>query len=307
MSLVHTPCPLCDGSAFALVHPGTIADLDSEAVPYFSSGRERVGYFNIVRCDQCSLVQMRPRDDDATLGRTYSALADSSYDAEDAQRARTALSHLGFVNRHQQRGKLLDVGCATGTFVRAAQADGWAVVGIDASSWSVERARERCPEATFVVWRVEDARFELGSFDAITLWDTLEHLPDPAATVRQIRKWLKPGGLLFLNVPNADSWVARILGRRWMLLLREHLWYFSPRTIAALIDQTGLACVETRSNFVRFSFAAILKRLAQYPSFPRRMAEYLAQTWLGRIMLRFPIGEMNVAAKRVEQLTALDS
>ncbi len=300
MSLVRPSCPLCEGAAFSLVYRGTITDPDSDPAPYFSSGRDRVGHFDIVRCDGCCLVQMRPRDDDETLARTYAALQDRTYDAEDAQRTYTARSHLDFVNQHRPHGRLLDIGCATGTFARAAQADGWHVTGIDASSWYIEQAQERCPGATFVAGKIEEAQFELQGFDAITLWDTLEHLPDPVGIVRRIGKWLKPGGMLLLNVPNADSGVARILRRRWVLLLREHLWYYSPQTIARLLDQTGFACVETRSNRVHFSFAGVLGRLAQYPVVSRRLAESIARTSVGRIHLRFPIGEMNVAARRVD-------
>ena len=95
--------------------------------------------------------------------------------------------------------------------------------------WAIEQARQRCPRAAFVTGLLEDQHFAPASFDVITLWDVLEHVHSPREAVQQVSEWLTPQGWLFLNVPDAHSWVARLLGRRWVLLLREHCGIF--RTI----------------------------------------------------------------------------
>jgi 2-polyprenyl-3-methyl-5-hydroxy-6-metoxy-1,4-benzoquinol methylase len=250
-----------------------------------------------------------PRDDDETLARTYAALQDGVYDREEANRARTAQEHLRFVLRHRSApARLLDVGCATGTFARLACRAGFEVTGLEASGWAVERARERCPEADFVLGRVEEVGLASARFDVVTLWDTLEHLPTPLEVLRRVHGWLAPGGWLFVNVPNCESLSSRLLGRRWVLLLREHLWYFSPDTLGALLARAGFERVRVRPNFVRFSAANVATRLGQYPGRMGRWARAAAGApGLGRVALRFPIGEMNVAARREEARASLSA
>jgi predicted SAM-dependent methyltransferase len=78
-----------------------------------------------------------------------------------------------------------------------------------------------------------------GKFDAITAWDVLEHVPHPRAFLSACRSLLRPGGFLFLNVPDLDSWEGELLGRRWPLLLPEHLNYFNNS--AAYADSSSLS------------------------------------------------------------------
>jgi 2-polyprenyl-3-methyl-5-hydroxy-6-metoxy-1,4-benzoquinol methylase len=300
MTLVSVPCAVCGGSAFDPVYSATIPESDPAA--YFSSSRLRAGHLAIVRCRECGLWLTNPRDDDATLARVYAALEDEAYAAEDANRRRIAREHMSLVRAFRPAsGRLLDVGCATGTFVCAAREAGWEAAGLDASAWAVAQARRLCPEAVFVSGPMEEAAFPAESFDVITLWDVLEHVRSPAETLQSVRRWLAPEGWLFLNLPNADSWIAKRMGRHWVLLLREHLWYFSPSTLERLLRENGFELIQTRPNFVRFSVANIAGRLSQYPGPLGSLSRSLAGAApLKRLALRFPIGDMNVVARKTK-------
>ena len=299
MTLVVAACAVCGGRDFRPVYRGTVGEGDLDPAPYFSSSRSSAGHFPVVRCIACGLWMANPRDDHATLARTYADLKDRVYEEEEENRERTAEEHFRFMTRHQPcPGRLLDAGCATGAFARVATRAGWKTSGVDASAWALDLARERCRDATFVLGLIEEVEFPASSFDVITLWDTLEHVSAPAKVLARARSWLTPGGWLFLNVPNADSWTARAMGRRWILLLREHLWYFTPLTLQALLSRCGFQCVETRPNRVRFSAAAIARRLAQYPA-GRWAGPVVSLRCARRLALRFPIGEINAAARRI--------
>jgi 2-polyprenyl-3-methyl-5-hydroxy-6-metoxy-1,4-benzoquinol methylase len=299
MTLTTVPCAVCGASTFTEVYPSTIVDPLDDPASYFSSSRRHAGHLAIVRCDRCGLLLTNPRDDDTTLEQVYAALEDRAYAAEDANRRLTAEEHLALVSIHRPSGRLLDIGCATGIFACLAHQRGWRVTGLDASVWAVARARERCPGATFAAVPLEQAQFRRDSFDVVTLWDVLEHVRSPAETLRLVREWLSHDGLLVLNVPNVASVVARGLGRRWVLLLREHLWYFSPATMERMLTATGFRVICIRPNFVRFSVANIASRIAQYPGAIGRMGDRLANSEFWKHHgLRFPIGEMNVVARK---------
>jgi Methyltransferase domain len=134
--------------------------------------------------------------------------------------------------------------------------------------------------------------------DAVTMWDVLEHVPQPVAALAQVRGWLKPGGRLFLNVPNMESGAARLLGPRWMLLLREHLWYFTPRTLGMALRAAGFSMGSTQTTRVHFSLAYVAVRMGQYPGGLGAAARMAAGIpWLRRISIAFPIGDMMAAAQ----------
>ena len=298
MTLTRVPCAVCEGTDFKLLHPGAL-DPTLDAAAYFSSSRLSAAYPDIVRCKTCGLVMANPRDDEQTLARVYREMSDEAYDDEDANRGAAAVEHQRLVvAQRPASGKLLDLGCASGFFVAKAREAGFDAMGVDASTWMIERARARCPEATFLVGSLESLQFD-AEFDVITLWDVIEHVHSPRDVIRRVRDWLKPGGILLMSMPNASSFIAKALGARWMLLLREHLWYFSPDTIARLLPLCGFEFVRAETKFVSFSVANIAVRLAQYGGVLAPLGK-LAQTGaLKRTSLRFPIGEMNVVARRI--------
>jgi len=139
-------------------------------------------------------------------------------------------------------GRLLDVGCSSGYFLRRARERRWAVTGIDLDQRAVDYARAelgldvRC--AT-----LESAGFAPASFDLVTLWGVLEHFPDPACQLRFIRAILRDGGRLVVGVPNVRSlnqMVARLSRDDWDMLLEPgHLHHFNADTLTRLIKPAG--------------------------------------------------------------------
>jgi SAM-dependent methyltransferase len=102
-----------------------------------------------------------------------------------------------------------------------------------------------------------------GSLDFLTAFDVFEHLPRIDEDIDLIRTVLKPGGVLFASVPNVASLVARIMGERWNMLLLEHLWYFSPATLAQLMKRHGFEQIAVRNVPFDAPVAHIATRLAQ--------------------------------------------
>jgi 2-polyprenyl-3-methyl-5-hydroxy-6-metoxy-1,4-benzoquinol methylase len=294
---------MCGEGALDPVYPGTIPPAEPrDPAVYFSSSRRVAGYLPIVRCARCGLMMTSPRDDDATLGRIYADLAQASSEPEDEARSRGVADRLALVaSRRRPPGNLLDVGCGTGLFVCAAQNAGWEATGVDGSACAMESGRHRCPRARFRAGLLPEIDFPARSFDVVTLWDVLEHVPGPVEALEKIRSWLALDGWLFLSLPNVDSRIARTMGRRWVLLLREHLWYFSPATIAALLSRAGFVLTDVRPKLVPFSLASIMDRLAQYPGPAGTLAGRLSGVeTLRRLAVRLPIGEMYVVARRAD-------
>jgi 2-polyprenyl-3-methyl-5-hydroxy-6-metoxy-1,4-benzoquinol methylase len=188
--------------------------------------------FQVLKCRRCGLVFVDPLPEPAVLAAHY----DDNYYAEwmNSQkelRLRMWRKRLGNLEKYRQIGRILDVGCADGIFLKLAKKNGWEILGIDIF----------CGD-------LFDAGYPDHSFDVVTLWHVLEHVIDPKRYFYEIHRILKPSGLLVVAVPNVNDWVMRVAYRIFKLRPlklfskndREiHLYHFSPRTITAYLDKAG--------------------------------------------------------------------
>ena len=143
---------------------------------------------------------------------------------------------------------ILDVGCGRGDFVYAGVQSGWNVNGIELSQTAVEIAQS----FGLPVERLDFFSCDISpaSYDIVTLFEVLEHLPNPINFIVRAAEIVKPGGLIYLTTPNFDSFDRRVLGTSWPVVQREHLTYFTPKTLLSIINkQTNLTVVscETRN------------------------------------------------------------
>jgi SAM-dependent methyltransferase len=145
-------------------------------------------------------------------------------------------------------GRVLDVGAGTGLFVEASMRAGWRAFGVERSSSAVRFASE-ITRGSVVIGRVEELAFD-ELFDAVTLWDVLEHLPDPRSTLVSIRQLLRPGGLIGISLPNVAGMKARLLANQWRYYLPQlgHLTHFSPKTLTTLLRQAGFVPVRVETS-----------------------------------------------------------
>lgn len=182
---------------------------------------------------------------------------------------REVLEH---VTRRTGRGRLLDVGAGPGFMVAAATTAGWDAVGVDLSPWATERAQAEGLDVRRT--GLLEAGFEEGEFDCVTMMDLLEHLPDPAALVREAFRVVRPGGTLAVLTPDAGSIVSRALGSRWPEVQRapEHLVLFSAAGLASLLARNGFAATGWHSVGKTSSLATLGADVAPAASAPVRAA-----------------------------------
>ncbi len=219
--------------------------------------------FSVVRCSNCGLVYVTPR---LPPGVLLEEIYDESYWKSDSPKVRGYADYSAerdfYVRTFRIRnrfvrsfasppGKVLDVGCAAGFFLAVAREDGWECAGVEPSAPIAETARKNLPGVEIFTGLLEDAPFEKESFDLVTLWDVVEHTPDPVSFLRAAAAMVKPGGVLILETQNVDSLFARILGRKWQHYKHaEHLYHFSPYTLRRLLEkEAGLAVLAMTSRY----------------------------------------------------------
>lgn len=136
--------------------------------------------------------------------------------------------------------RLLDVGCGSGEFVERMAKLGWNAEGIDFDPEAIHNGASRGLRVS--VGSLVEQHYCDSCFDAVCLNHSLEHMPEPLETLRQVRRILKPGGRMTLTVPNADSLGHRIFGSNWIHLdPPRHLYLFGPRSLRHMAIAAGLA------------------------------------------------------------------
>lgn len=145
------------------------------------------------------------------------------------------------------RGRLLDVGCAIGTELAAAQARGWEAIGLELSKTSLAVARERGLDARGD--RLDEAGLADGHFDLVTLNHVLEHIPDPAPFLADVCRVLRPGGLLFVAVPNVETWWVRVKGDRYGWTFQDdHFLHFSRSTLSRMLERHHFEILDAHTS-----------------------------------------------------------
>jgi len=139
----------------------------------------------------------------------------------------------------KKTGKILDVGCGTGAFLHAMANAKWNITGLEPDS----KAREKALELYGLQLEQIEKFYSLPvqTFDAITMWHVLEHVHDLHDYINQLKKLLKPGGKLFIAVPNYTSYDAAIYKEFWAAYdVPRHLYHFSPESMKKLLNTHGL-------------------------------------------------------------------
>ena len=187
-----TACDLCSSTRLAVVAPAA----------------------NVVRCGECGYRFVSPRPSQEEIAGSYSD--PRFYDGwieDEAGRLAMWAKRLQLVRLVPQGARVLDIGAGIGTFLALGHARfGWEVVGTEISTSAVQVARERF-KTELRLGRVEDLELPPESFDLVTLWHVLEHVPSPAQTLNLIHSLLKSNGYLAIAVPNDGD--EREYGGTW--------------------------------------------------------------------------------------------
>ena len=255
-------CPLCASRELE-----THSDEDDRKLSAsdLGSSRREVAHGNILRCRACRFGFRALRPAEEELFTLYRELDPEVYEKESRGRIKTAKRHLRIVQRYVAGGRVLDVGCASGAFLDCAADAGWSVVGVEPAEILCHKAKQLLHGRGEVhCVALQQADLPPSSFDVVTLWDVLEHVPDPLRFLQHCVNLLKPAGYLFANVPDLDSLQARLLGERWPLLLAEHLNYFNRQSLTLCGDLAHLRCVDFGRRPASFSVEYVLYRLAQH-------------------------------------------
>jgi 2-polyprenyl-3-methyl-5-hydroxy-6-metoxy-1,4-benzoquinol methylase len=203
---------------------------------------------SFVRCARCSLMLINPPPAPADTAATY----DERYSDGYIRKADKKLKRCrGWVRRLQRRfvaaGRWLDVGCSAGFVVRAASDAGFEAYGVELEPAAVRYGREQLGLATLRCGTLEAQAYATGSFDVISLYDVIEHVPDLNQLVDELHRLLSSSGVVEIRTPNVAHWRnPRDLSTWKEVKPSEHLYYFDAATLTRLFQAHGFVLAHKR-------------------------------------------------------------
>jgi 2-polyprenyl-3-methyl-5-hydroxy-6-metoxy-1,4-benzoquinol methylase len=264
-------CPVCGSQKF---------DPFISGKDFFLTGES----FSIVKCRDCGFRFTNPRPKAEDLGKYYESSEYISHSDSrkglfasvyQVVRKYTLSRKLSLISRYQPKGKILDIGCATGQFLNHMVENGWKATGIEPD----EKTRSRAiSEYGLEVFPEEQLNIlDKSSFDVITMWHVLEHVSDLNNRMEQLRTILKPQGTLIIAVPNCDSYDAKKYGEFWAGYdLPRHLYHFTKSDVKLLLEKHGFTIV----NILPMKFDAFYVSLLSEKHMSGKM-RWLPAFWNG--------------------------
>jgi SAM-dependent methyltransferase len=227
--------------------------------------------FNIRKCNQCLTWFVNPipskEQIDAVYGSEYFSGATKGfgyvdYDFDKEAMKKVFTQHILDFERLILGRDMFDIGAATGYFLLLAKARGWNVSGIEISKDASQKARNKGLD--IITGTLSDTNIQR-NFDVVTMWDVIEHMRNPEFEINLVNKILKPGGLLAINTPDSYSLIARILKKRWHLVVPpEHIWYFNKKSLSLLLERNGFKILKRGCVGKKFTIEYILQTLYRW-------------------------------------------
>jgi SAM-dependent methyltransferase len=293
--MIDTKCPICETYGNSSPVYSSTVDEDSFSTKVFSARRlpDR-RHYAWVRCTGCQLLRSDPIND-LNLGKLYE---DSTFDysAEAAGLAKTYLRGLLKALKNRKiEGSLLEVGGGNSFFLEEAIKLGFRdVQGIEPSLDAVEKTRPDI-RPNVHIGLMKNGIFSDESFDVVTMFHVMDHLPDPLATLRSCISSLKQDGLMIVAVHDERSWSARLLGNKSPIFDVEHTFLYSKKTGKRLFEKAGLADVRVWSYSNTYSLAYLVHLIPMPRTLKSKILTGKLSTLLQKFSVIIPLGNIFIS------------
>jgi 2-polyprenyl-3-methyl-5-hydroxy-6-metoxy-1,4-benzoquinol methylase len=253
--------------------------------------------FNLTKCLTCGLVYVENFVSESELKKLYSfesgyhtAFLDE-HSPQFKHHLKQGYKYHKMIKDYKKQGRILDIGCSAGFFLKAAKEDGWEAYGLELSDDTAEIAR-RSFGLNILNGCLIETTYESNFFDVVTLWDTIEHIEDPLKTMLIINKILKENGIVAISTPNIDGLFPKLSYKIGKFIKYwphpeppAHLFQFSEKTLSKLLNQAGFEVLKTTHSRIpiQYTFGSV-KSLLRSPKALLYAAVFIPTVLLGPLV-----------------------
>ena len=299
--LENIPCNICGADDYTIVYHNNYSNETGQNLKdkFKSSGDETL-IDQVVKCKHCGLIYINPRIKADLIIQGYSEGADEAFVSQAAGREKTFARCLDFLEKHTNAkcGKILDIGAANGSFLSVAKKRGWDVAGVEPNVWLCQWAKKHY-QLDIKPTTIFEQKYPDNSFNVVTLWDVLEHVPDPTLVLKECNRILKKEGILIINYPDIGTWISKLLQRKWVFLLSVHLYYFTSTTIRNILNKTGFSVARQKPHFQSLELGYLMFRMKAYSNILHTIGYSTTRVLrLDKFQIPYWLGQTLVVAKK---------
>lgn len=272
---------------------------DFDLVDKFRASGDELLIDQLVQCNLCGLKFINPRIKGETIVSSYSEGEDPLFVSQAESRERTFFNSLKKIKKYLPKGgKILDVGTAGGSFLVSAKRFGFEPYGCEPNKWLAKWGKEKYgldirPGTIF------DQKYKQDFFDVVSLWDVIEHTPDPLKVLIECNRVLKNDGVLIVNYPDIGSWIAKLTGKKWLFLTSVHLYYFTRNTINLMLKKAGFEIIKIKPHFQELEAGYIFFRGKSYNNLIGSVGESIVKILgMGNRPVPYWLGQTLVIARK---------
>lgn len=248
--------------------------------------------YKLYRCLNCELIFVRPIPSNLTAiysvayfkrsmdNKRINKFGYVDYEEDKKATRKTFVVYFDKVSRLTKGRKIFDIGAATGYFLDIVREQGWSTGGVEISAYAAGVAKKK--GHNIFLGDLADLKIE-EKYDVVTMWDVLEHLPNPTKYLKLISDILQQDGILAINTICSSSLWARLWGRHWHAILPpEHLFYYSVKSLEILLKRNGFKIIERSKIGKQFTLPYVCQVLAHRYNllFLNRLADFFNKAGL---------------------------
>ena len=282
-------CPLCNYNDYKIIIESKYKKKNSYEYLrklFLSSGSQFMD--QVVKCNRCSLIYTNPRIKENIINKGYSFSIDKKFISQDQIRIKSFENTIDTINKkiNLSKKKILDVGSASGAFLKACLNKNINADGIEPNKWLVDFGKRN-----YLV-NIKNIRLNKVNkkYDVVSFFDVIEHVPNLKKILLDINKVTKKNGYLIITVPDHDSYARKILAKKWPFYLNVHVHYFTKDTLIKLFG-SKYSLIYHKSYWPTLQLSYVLNRATQIFKIFKIFQVLTNILGLGKMSIKYNMGQ----------------
>jgi 2-polyprenyl-3-methyl-5-hydroxy-6-metoxy-1,4-benzoquinol methylase len=295
-------CPSCISVDYHVIRNSNYKNIKNlqDLLFIYKSSADMPILDQLVVCKKCELTYLNPRIKSEIILQSYIENHDEKHISQDLMRYRTFEKSINKIIKkikvfEIKNKTFLDIGSASGVFLKVIKNKGFDESGFEPSNWMVNFGREKY-NVNIKQGFINDAKDI--KYDYISFWDVLEHVTDLQATLEKIEKLSKKNTYLIINVPDIGSYAAKLMKFKWPFYLNVHLYYFKKKTLESIFGKYDFELILNFPHWQYLQLGYLFERAGKYFSFFLILKKIFDSIKISKISVPYNMGQTTFVFKK---------
>lgn len=296
-------CPNCSSKDFQVLKKANYSKINSyeDLLSIYKSSADELLLDQLSKCTNCNLVYLNPRIKSEIINKSYSENIDDQHTNQDIERYKTFKKSLSkIICRNKISNflgkKFLDIGSASGVFLKVLKDIGFQEEGYEPSKWMTKYGKQNY-NVNIKNGSINDVE-KKKKFEFISFWDVLEHVTNLQSTIDKIDNLSYKNTILIINVPAIDTLACKILKNKWPFYLNVHLYYFTSKTLQEILKKKNFILIDKFPHLQVLNLEYLLLRASKYFKFFKIFHFIVKNTFLAKFSIQYNIGQTTFVFKK---------